>query len=101
MLDKMLADEKVGKIDHVIEFKIPYEVLMERICGRLIHAASGRSYHEKFAVRAAPQCSSERGASPPQVLTRCLARPTPDLSAAAEGAHVRRPDRRAAHEAQG
>lgn len=48
-LDKMLVDEKLGKIDKVIEFKIPDEVLVERICGRLIHAASGRSYHEKFA----------------------------------------------------
>merc|ERR1712216_963314 len=39
-LDKMLLDQKVGKIDKVIEFKIPDEVLVERICGRLIHAAS-------------------------------------------------------------
>ena len=43
------ASQRVGKIDHVIEFKIPDETLVERICGRLIHAASGRSYHEKFA----------------------------------------------------
>ena len=50
-LDKMLTSEKLGKIDAVIEFKIPDETLVERICGRWIHAASGRSYHEKFAVR--------------------------------------------------
>ena len=50
-LDKMLVSEGVGKLNAVIEFKIPDEVLVERICGRWIHAASGRSYHEKFAVR--------------------------------------------------
>jgi adenylate kinase len=48
-LDDMLVSERVGKIDNVLEFKIPDEVLVERICGRLIHAASGRSYHIKFA----------------------------------------------------
>jgi adenylate kinase len=47
-LDKMLVEERVGKIDAVLEFKVPDEVLVERICGRLIHAASGRSYHTKF-----------------------------------------------------
>ena len=51
-LDKMLVEERVGKIDAVLEFKVPDEVLVERICGRLIHAASGRSYHTKFHVRA-------------------------------------------------
>jgi len=45
-LDDMLVSEKVGKIDAVIEFKIPDETLVERICGRQIHAPSGRSYHE-------------------------------------------------------
>lgn len=49
----------------VLEFKVPDEVLVERICGRLVHAASGRSYHTKFAVRAAcgiptPACGSRR-----------------------------------------
>ena len=47
-LDSMLVSENVGKIDHVLEFKVPDEVLLERIVGRLVHAASGRSYHEKF-----------------------------------------------------
>ena len=44
----MLVSEKAGKLSAVIEFKVPDEVLVERICGRWIHAASGRSYHEKF-----------------------------------------------------
>ena len=39
----------MGKINNVLEFKVPDEVLVERICGRLIHLASGRSYHVKFA----------------------------------------------------
>ena len=54
MLDKMLVSERVGKIDSVIEFKVPDETLVERICGRLVHAASGRSYHEKFAPPKVP-----------------------------------------------
>ena len=53
-LDKMLVSEGAGKLSAVIEFKIPDEVLVERICGRWIHQASGRSYHEKFHVRRSP-----------------------------------------------
>jgi len=47
-LDEMLVEQRVGKIHNVLEFKVPDEVLVERICGRLIHLASGRSYHVKF-----------------------------------------------------
>jgi len=47
-LDEMLVTEKAGKLNAVLEFKVPDEMLVERICGRLVHAASGRSYHEKF-----------------------------------------------------
>merc|ERR1719217_1393329 len=53
-LDSMLVSERVGKIDAVLEFKVPDEILVDRICGRLIHAASGRSYHEKFAPPKVP-----------------------------------------------
>lgn len=46
-LDEMLAAD--GKqLDKVIEFFVPDEVLIERITGRRIHLASGRSYHIKF-----------------------------------------------------
>jgi len=47
MLDEMLAPmgDQVGA---VIEFNVPDEILEERICGRWIHKASGRSYHVKF-----------------------------------------------------
>ena len=32
----------------MIEFKVNDDILVERIEGRRIHAASGRSYHVKF-----------------------------------------------------
>lgn len=36
-------------MDAVIEFAIDDGLLVRRITGRLIHPASGRSYHEEFA----------------------------------------------------
>ena len=36
------------KIDKVIEFNIDDNLLIERIEGRRVHKASGRSYHVKF-----------------------------------------------------
>lgn len=58
MLDAELAkaDEKVNL---VLELKVPDEVLTERICGRWIHKASGRSYHVKFQ----PPTSLKEGAT--------------------------------------
>lgn len=47
-LDKMLAEEGAA-VTKVVELQVPDEVLEERICGRWIHKASGRSYHVKFA----------------------------------------------------
>merc|ERR1719171_3078360 len=47
-LDAMLA-ENSERVNKIIEFSVPDEVLTERICGRWIHKASGRSYHTKFA----------------------------------------------------
>lgn len=44
----MLA-KKNKKLDAVIEFGIDDNLLIKRICGRLIHTPSGRSYHEEFA----------------------------------------------------
>ena len=46
-LDAMFANKKMN-IDRVLEFKVDEEVLVERIEGRRIHQASGRSYHLKF-----------------------------------------------------
>lgn len=46
-LDHMLESEG-KKIDKVVELDIPDDVLVERITGRRIHVASGRSYHVRF-----------------------------------------------------
>merc|ERR1712039_1038525 len=47
-LDKVLAESK-EQAKQVYELNVPDEVLTERICGRWIHKASGRSYHVKFS----------------------------------------------------
>lgn len=44
----MLSAKGVS-IDAVLNFEVPDEVLVERVEGRWIHPASGRSYHTKFA----------------------------------------------------
>ncbi|WP_237385511.1 adenylate kinase [Xenorhabdus sp. Sc-CR9] len=36
------------KIDSVLEFDVPDEIIVERIIGRRVHAPSGRVYHIKF-----------------------------------------------------
>ncbi|KAI9636064.1 adenylate kinase [Dioszegia hungarica] len=46
-LDAMLEASKTP-IDHAVELKIPDALLISRITGRLIHPASGRSYHREF-----------------------------------------------------
>jgi len=33
------------KVDHVIEFDVPDEVIVERMAGRRVHSGSGRVYH--------------------------------------------------------
>ncbi|GAB4821927.1 hypothetical protein N2152v2_008973 [Parachlorella kessleri] len=52
-LDEMLA-KKDQSIDKVLNFSVPDSVLVERITGRWVHPASGRSYHEKFAPPKTP-----------------------------------------------
>ncbi|XP_008329232.2 adenylate kinase 2, mitochondrial isoform X2 [Cynoglossus semilaevis] len=47
MLDDLL-DKREEKLDSVIEFSVDDSLLVRRICGRLIHQRSGRSYHEEF-----------------------------------------------------
>ncbi|KAK4240271.1 adenylate kinase-domain-containing protein [Achaetomium macrosporum] len=46
-LDKMLR-ERNQALQHAVELKIDDELLVSRITGRLIHPASGRSYHTTF-----------------------------------------------------
>lgn len=47
-LDEMLS-KKGQTVDKVLNFVVPDSLLVERITGRWVHPASGRSYHEKFA----------------------------------------------------
>ncbi|XP_023687959.1 adenylate kinase 2, mitochondrial isoform X2 [Paramormyrops kingsleyae] len=47
MLDELL-EKRAEMLDSVIEFAVDDSLLVRRICGRLIHQASGRSYHEEF-----------------------------------------------------
>ena len=47
-LDGMLA-ARGAAIDAVLQFKVPDALLVERVTGRWVHPASGRSYHERFA----------------------------------------------------
>src|SRR5690625_4743960 len=42
-----LKAEKI-KLDYVIELDVPEEVIIERISGRRMHPASGRTYHVTF-----------------------------------------------------
>ena len=49
MLDDMLSGTS-DKVSLVLALEVPDEVLTERICGRWVHKASGRSYHVKFAA---------------------------------------------------
>ncbi|KAG9032586.1 adenylate kinase [Tulasnella sp. UAMH 9824] len=46
-LDAMLESRK-EKLDNVTELKIADQLLISRITGRLIHPASGRTYHKEF-----------------------------------------------------
>eukprot|EP00798_Chlamydomonas_sp_ICE-L_P024225 gene24225-9824_t len=47
-LDEMLAKQGAA-IDKVLDFQVPDALLVERVVGRWVHPASGRSYHTKFA----------------------------------------------------
>lgn len=47
-LDELL-DRRKTQLDSVIDFDIDDNLLVRRITGRLVHPASGRSYHEEFA----------------------------------------------------
>jgi len=46
-LDGMLKDQRT-KLDHCLEFQIDDSLLVRRVTGRLVHPASGRSYHRDF-----------------------------------------------------
>ena len=46
-LDDMLTERK-QKLQHAVELQIDDALLVARITGRLVHPASGRSYHKIF-----------------------------------------------------
>jgi adenylate kinase len=46
-LDEMMATKGI-RLHGVVEFRVNQEELVERVCGRLVHPPSGRSYHKKF-----------------------------------------------------
>lgn len=76
-LDEMLA-KRGQAIDRVLNFNVPDSVLVERVTGRLVHPASGRSYHEKFAPPKKPGVDDVTGnertrlhAVPPSRLLPC------------------------------
>lgn len=47
-LDEMLSADK-KKVDAAVQLEINDNLLVSRITGRLIHPASGRTYHKEFA----------------------------------------------------
>ncbi|PSR71872.1 hypothetical protein EW026_g4067 [Hermanssonia centrifuga] len=59
-LDAMLTNRK-EKLDSVVELVIPDQLLISRITGRLIHPASGRSYHREFNPPKKPMVDDETG----------------------------------------
>jgi len=59
-LDEMLAERK-EKLNHVIQLKIEDQLLVSRITGRLIHMASGRTYHREFNPPKKPMADDVTG----------------------------------------
>ncbi|PWZ01354.1 adenylate kinase 1 [Testicularia cyperi] len=59
-LDHMLQD-KNQKLDHAVELKINDNLLISRITGRLVHPASGRSYHKEFSPPKKPMTDDITG----------------------------------------
>lgn len=44
-----MLKEQSQELDHAIELRVQDSLLISRITGRLIHPASGRSYHKEFS----------------------------------------------------
>ncbi|KAK4165020.1 adenylate kinase-domain-containing protein [Cladorrhinum sp. PSN259] len=59
-LDSMLR-ERNKSLQHAVELKIDDELLVARITGRLIHPASGRSYHKTFSPPKKPMTDDITG----------------------------------------
>ena len=59
-LDEMLAKKGIA-IDRVLNFAIDDQLLVDRICNRWIHPASGRSYNTKFSPPKVPGKDDQTG----------------------------------------
>ncbi|THU76955.1 adenylate kinase 1 [Dendrothele bispora CBS 962.96] len=59
-LDGML-DQRGEKLDSVIQLLIDDQLLISRITGRLIHPASGRTYHKEFSPPKKPMTDDVTG----------------------------------------
>jgi len=59
-LDSMIEARK-EKLDNVIELQIADQLLISRITGRLIHPASGRTYHREFSPPKKPMTDDVTG----------------------------------------
>jgi adenylate kinase len=42
------SNQRENKLNHVIDFRVDDEILVDRITGRRVHPASGRTYHIKY-----------------------------------------------------
>jgi len=66
-LDKLLAQS--GEcVNRIVSLSVPDEVLEERICGRWMHKASGRSYHVKFKPPTSMQLDDDGKVVPESML---------------------------------
>ena len=61
-----MKDAGVG-IDYVLEIDVPDEAIIERMSGRRVHAASGRTYHVKFNP---PQVAGKDDATGEELIQR-------------------------------
>ncbi|GAA5890374.1 hypothetical protein JCM6882_008812 [Rhodosporidiobolus microsporus] len=59
-LDEMLAARK-QPLEHAVQLQVNDNLLVSRITGRLIHPASGRSYHKEFAPPKKPMTDDVTG----------------------------------------
>lgn len=59
-LDRLM-ERQSSKLDAVIYFECPDDVLMQRVCGRRIHPASGRTYHVIYHPPKVAEIDDETG----------------------------------------
>lgn len=60
MLDDLLS-KRASRLHRVYEFVIDDNLLVKRICGRLMHPPSGRTYHEEFSPPKKPMTDDVTG----------------------------------------